>query len=161
MNRSFRRVVSYLLDTNTVSELMKPVPEPAVLAWIEEHEQECFMSAITVGEIEKGIALLPAGRKKNHLQEFFQVFAKASEERVLSFDTAVARRWAVLNQRVPAKGPDAFRHGQHDRSDRLALEFVVGDAKRFGFCGSAYPESLETSRETELILPQVCATGLE
>lgn len=96
--------MSYLLDTNSVSELMKPAPEPSVLAWIEQHAEECFMSAITVGEIEKGIALLPTGRKKSHLQEVFQVFAKATEDRTLSYDVVVARRWAVLTSTAQRKG---------------------------------------------------------
>ncbi len=62
------------------------------------------MSAITVGEIEKGIALLPTGRKKSHLQEVFQVFAKATEDRTLSYDVVVARRWAVLTSTAQRKG---------------------------------------------------------
>jgi len=96
--------VSYLLDTNTVSELMKPAPEPSVLSWIEQHESECFWSAVTVGEIEKGIALLRAGRRKNKLQEAFQGFMLAGDERILSFDRVVARRWALLTSTSERKG---------------------------------------------------------
>jgi len=96
--------VSYLLDTNAVSEVMKPEPEPSVLTWIEENEKECFLSAITVGEIERGIALLPSGRKKSHLQEAFQALAQATEARILSFDVAVARRWAHLTGAARRKG---------------------------------------------------------
>jgi predicted nucleic acid-binding protein len=96
--------VSYLLDTNTVSELMKPLPEASVLSWLEAHESECFLSAVTVGEVEKGIALLPAGRKKSQLQEFFRFFMRTTEERVLSFDVAVAQRWALLTSTAQRKG---------------------------------------------------------
>jgi predicted nucleic acid-binding protein len=96
--------VSYLLDTHTVSELMKPVPAASVLSWLEQHEYECLLSAVTVGEIEKGIALLPAGRKKNQLQEVFQIFMRATEERILSFDVVVAQRWAVLTGTAQRKG---------------------------------------------------------
>jgi predicted nucleic acid-binding protein len=96
--------VSYLLDTNTVSELMKPAPETFVLSWLEQHENECFLSAITVGEIEKGIALLPAGRRKNQLQEVFQIFTRTTEARILSFDVDVARRWAILTSTSQRKG---------------------------------------------------------
>jgi predicted nucleic acid-binding protein len=96
--------VSYLLDTNMVSEVMKPAPEPSVLEWLEQNEDECFLSAITVGEIERGIALLPTGRKKTRLQNAFQVFLQATEERVLSFDVAVARRWAALTGSAQRKG---------------------------------------------------------
>jgi predicted nucleic acid-binding protein len=96
--------VSYLLDTNTVSELMKPRPEACVLAWLEQREKECFFSAISVGEIEKGIVLLPVGRKKNQLQELFQNFMRVTEERILSFDVVVAQRWAVLTGTAQRKG---------------------------------------------------------
>jgi toxin FitB len=96
--------VSFLLDTNTVSEVMKETPEPAVLSWLERHESECFLSAITVGEIERGIALLPAGRKKNRLQDSFREFLQAVEERALSFDLVVARRWATLTGTARRKG---------------------------------------------------------
>jgi predicted nucleic acid-binding protein len=83
---------------------MKPVPEPSVLSWLEQHESECFWSAVTVGEIEKGIALLPAGRRKNKLQEAFHTFMLAGEERTLSFDRVVARRWAMLTSASERKG---------------------------------------------------------
>ncbi len=96
--------MSYLLDTNTVSEVMKPAPEPSVLSWLEQHENDCFLSAVTVGEIERGIALLPAGRKKSRLQEAFQAFSQAAEERILSFDVVVARRWAALTGAAQRKG---------------------------------------------------------
>ncbi len=96
--------MSYLLDTNAVSEPMKLAPESSVLHWIEEHEDDCFVSAITIGEIERGIALLPAGRKKSRLHEVYRVFSEAIEGRILSFDVAVARRWAVLTSAAQRKG---------------------------------------------------------
>ena len=83
---------------------MKPAPETSVLSWLEQHENDCFLSSITVGEIEKGIALLPAGRRKNQLQEVFQIFMHATEARILSFDVVVARRWAVLTSASQRKG---------------------------------------------------------
>jgi predicted nucleic acid-binding protein len=48
-----------------VSELMKSSPDPLVLAWAEPHEEACFLSALTVGEIEHGIGLLPIGERRN------------------------------------------------------------------------------------------------
>ncbi len=96
--------MTYLVDTNAVSELMKPVPEPAVLTWLEEHEPDCFVSAISIGEIERGLALLPTGRKKSGLQEVYAEFSRAIEARVLSFDLDVARRWAHLTSAARRKG---------------------------------------------------------
>ncbi len=96
--------MSYLLDTNAVSEIMKPAPESSVVSWLEEHEHDCFVSAISIGEIERGIALLPTGRKKSRLQELYRDFSQGMEERVLSFDVIVARRWARLTSTARRKG---------------------------------------------------------
>jgi len=75
-----------------------------VLSWMEQNEDECFLCAVTVGEIERGIALLPHGRKKSRLQDAFQDFLQATEDRVLSFDLIVARRWAALTGTAQRKG---------------------------------------------------------
>ena len=96
--------MSYLLDTNLVSEVMKPRPNFLVLEWLEKNETDWSLSAITVGEIERGIALLPPGQKRLHLQEAFRVFLGETEERVLGFDLAVARRWAALTSLAKRRG---------------------------------------------------------
>ena len=59
--------MSYLLDTNTVSELSKEKPNPKVVAWIRLHHRDCFLSAITIGELVKGLELLPEGKKRRRL----------------------------------------------------------------------------------------------
>jgi predicted nucleic acid-binding protein len=97
-------MVGYLLDTNLVSEVMKPGPAASVVEWLGKNEGECFLSAVTVGEIERGIALLPKGRKRIRLHGAFQEFLLEIEERVLGFDLAVARRWAVLTGLAQRQG---------------------------------------------------------
>ena len=96
--------MSYLLDTNTVSEVMKAKPNASVLSWLQRNEGGCFLSAVTVGEIERGIALLPAGHKKSALLEAFRDFLQAVDDRILSFDVVVARRWANLTGNSQRKG---------------------------------------------------------
>jgi predicted nucleic acid-binding protein len=96
--------VSFLLDTNVVSELMKPRPDPLVLAWAEPHEEACFLSALTVGEIERGIGLLPIGRKKDRLTAALTAYLQAVGEQILSFDVAIAHRWAALTVRWQRQG---------------------------------------------------------
>jgi predicted nucleic acid-binding protein len=50
---------SYLLDTNTISELIKPVPAPNVIAWLEPQEENTlFLCSVTIGELMKGITAL-------------------------------------------------------------------------------------------------------
>ena len=96
--------MSYLLDTNAVSEVMRAAPEPAVLEWLRQNEGDCFLSAVTVGEIERGIELLPEGQRKRNLRKAFLAFQEAVEGRVLSFDPAVARRWAALTAVFQRRG---------------------------------------------------------
>jgi predicted nucleic acid-binding protein len=83
---------------------MKSSPDPLVLAWAEPHEEACFLSALTVGEIERGIRLLPVGRKKQRLSIAFSTYLQAAEEQILAFDAAVARRWAELTVRWQRQG---------------------------------------------------------
>lgn len=83
---------------------MKINPETVVLDWLGQNEDVCFLSAITVGEIERGIELLSSGQKKHRLQEAFRDFLDVVEERILNFDTPTARRWAVLTAAAQRKG---------------------------------------------------------
>jgi predicted nucleic acid-binding protein len=88
--------VSYLLDTNAVSELFKESSEAKVFAWLKLHEDHCFLSTITIGEIKYGIELLAAGRKKLSLQRAFEALVDINTDRILVFDTTIALRWATL-----------------------------------------------------------------
>ena len=96
--------MNYLLDTNTVSELMKLTPQESVLHWAVSNQETCFLSVITIGEIERGIELLVAGRKKQRLRIAFAELIEAMEDRTLAFDRAVAHQWAILTGAWRRKG---------------------------------------------------------
>ena len=96
--------MNYLLDTNAVSELMKLAPQESVLNWAISNQETCFLSVITIGEIERGIELLSAGRKKQRLRIAFAELTEAMEERILAFDRAVAHQWANLTGSWGRKG---------------------------------------------------------
>jgi len=87
-----------LLDTNVLSELMRPKPAVEVLDWFErQHGASFFVSAITRAEILLGIALLPAGKRRDNLaaaaeQMFNEDFAGHS----LAFDGNCATEYALL-----------------------------------------------------------------
>ncbi len=65
--------MKYLLDTCLISELVKKVPHPAVVSWLDEQdEQSLFLSVLTIGELQKGISKLPDGARKDELQSWVE-----------------------------------------------------------------------------------------
>jgi predicted nucleic acid-binding protein len=98
--------LNYLLDTCVVSELIKPKPEKAVLEWIGcQAEDRLYLSVLTLGELEKGIAKVRDERRKQKLRHWVdhdlqQRFAG----RWLAVDGAVARQWGRLQGEAEASG---------------------------------------------------------
>ena len=98
----------YLLDTNVISNVIKPNPSPALLAWMaEQNDVDLFISALTVAEIQHGVLEKPKGRKRTALETWFTgpegpqaLFAG----RVLPFDEKAALVWARLMAEGTAKG---------------------------------------------------------
>lgn len=86
-----------LLDTNVVSELMKPIPHSDVLAWGDaELESDLFICTITRAEIELGIALLPDGRRKREIATSAQLMFEQFSGRCLVFGEMAAIQYARL-----------------------------------------------------------------
>ena len=76
-----------ILDTNLVSEPLKPKPDAAVLAWLDRQAPETlYLTTITVAELQAGIETLPAGKRRRALQETTTELIAQFEGRVLSFD---------------------------------------------------------------------------
>ena len=96
----------HLLDTNVLSELMRPAPSAPVLAWFaQQHTDAMHTSSITQAEVLTGIALLPAGRRRDALAEAAQaMFAEDFAGRILPFDSAAAEHYALLVARRTAQG---------------------------------------------------------
>lgn len=87
-----------LLDTNVVSEVMRPRPEPKVLNWLAEQpvEQLC-LAALTVAEIRRGLALLPEGARRKNLEGSFGRFLEQGfAGRVLPFSGTTAEIYAPI-----------------------------------------------------------------
>lgn len=86
-----------VLDTNVVSEAMKPQPHEAVRAWLDNQAAETlYLSSVTVAELLFGVAALPAGKRKNMLTETVDGLLALFGDRVLPFDTEAARYYAEL-----------------------------------------------------------------
>jgi toxin FitB len=97
-----------LLDTNIISNVTKPVPSAALVAWMSgQADEDLFISSLTVAEIRRGILEKPAGKKRRELERWFsgpegphELFAG----RVLPFDEKAALIWARLMADGAAKG---------------------------------------------------------
>jgi len=87
-----------LLDTNVISEPLRPSPDPQVIAWIDSQPLETlYLSAMTVAELRAGVALLPTGRRQNNLHEHLEKHLLPSfVGRVLPFDLACTNAYAAL-----------------------------------------------------------------
>lgn len=86
-----------VLDTNVVSELMRPAPSAAVVAWLGRQDpRELKTTAITLAEIDYGIARLPEGRRRERVRAASaELFARFADQ-VLAFDAAAAARYGAL-----------------------------------------------------------------
>jgi len=101
-------VTRYLLDTNIISNVTKPAPSTALLAWMaEQNDLDLFICSLTVAEIQRGLLEKPAGKKRALLEAWFAgpegppaLFAG----RVLPFDENAALIWARLMADGTAKG---------------------------------------------------------
>ena len=87
-----------LLDTNVLSELMRPTPDPHVVRWLDARPAgEVWISAVTIAEIRLGILQLPVGKKKTLLLDLAeQMFQEDFHDRCLPFDCEAAFEYAVI-----------------------------------------------------------------
>jgi predicted nucleic acid-binding protein len=103
-----------LLDTNVISEAMKPAPERAVRDWLDAQAAETlFLSSVTIAELSFGIAALPKGRRKDNLIAALEGLLALFAARILPFDTAAAQRYGELaaKARIAGRGfptPDGY-----------------------------------------------------
>lgn len=103
-----------LLDTNLVSEAIKPGSQPSVRAWLDRQAAETlFLSSVTVAELLFGIGVLPKGKRKNMLAARIDGLLDEFAGRILPFDAPAARCYADLAVRARARGrgfptPDGY-----------------------------------------------------
>lgn len=89
----------FLLDTNIISELVKPRPARSVTTWIEGADESLlYLSVLTLGEIRRAIAALPQSRRRAALEAWLDKDLRARfEDRILVIDHEVADRWGLLS----------------------------------------------------------------
>jgi tRNA(fMet)-specific endonuclease VapC len=99
-------VSSYLLDTNVPSEFSRERPEPRVAQWLKAQPvATLFISAVTIGEIRKGLTILPPSRRRSELETWFQAdLLTWFRNRILPVTYAIADRWGVLDGECQLRG---------------------------------------------------------
>ena len=98
-----------ILDTNVVSELMRPAPEPDVEAWVANQEAaDLFLTAVTEAELRYGLAIMPAGQRRDALGSAIEGMLREDfSGRILAFDSDAARVYAVIASARRAVGRPA------------------------------------------------------
>ncbi|HRQ65123.1 MAG TPA: type II toxin-antitoxin system VapC family toxin [Xanthomonadaceae bacterium] len=98
--------MSFLLDTNVVSEWVKPRPDPGVVAWLADiDEDRVFISVVTLAELRHGIERLDDSRRRKRLDEWLHDdLPLRFEGRVLPIDAEVAHAWGWVVARREAAG---------------------------------------------------------
>lgn len=94
-----------VLDTNVVSEVMRPAPNPVVLRWLNAQSgASLYLASVTLAELLFGIAALPPGARKDRLAEALDGLLALFPRRVLPFDQEAARRFASMAANARAAG---------------------------------------------------------
>lgn len=117
----------YLLDTNIISNIVKPAPSESLVAWMaEQADQDLYIASLTVAEIRRGVLEKPAGKRREELEAWFSgpegpqmLFAG----RILPFDEKAGLVWA----RLMADGKAAGR-------PRSALDTIIAAVAEANAC---------------------------
>jgi predicted nucleic acid-binding protein len=94
--------VKYIVDANLLSEATKPDPAPQVLEWLRLNEQNLAVTPVVLGELEYGVLLLPASRRKKQLELWFEKIRSTAH--CLDFDSKAASSWAHLLAHLKSNG---------------------------------------------------------
>jgi toxin FitB len=88
----------YLLDTNLISELVRPKPEPRVLEWMEAADESLlYLSVLTLGEVRRGVAGLVQGKRRTRLETWLATDLQARfAGRIVPIDVPIADRWGLM-----------------------------------------------------------------
>lgn len=86
-----------ILDTNVVSEAMRPAPDAAVLTWLDQQGAETlYLTSVTLAELLFGIGALPGGQRKQRLSQMLDELLALFEQRILAFDAEAAWHYGQL-----------------------------------------------------------------
>ena len=116
-----------ILDTNVLSTLMRTIPEPTVVAWLDRQPaQSVWITSITLFETRLGLALLPSGRRRQMLEAAFaRLLIEELENRVLDFDSTAANEGVSRM----STGRPSFCRAAANAAGASAMPAICGAAK--------------------------------
>jgi hypothetical protein len=128
-----------VLDTNVISEVMRPHPSEAVVAWLNQQPgTNLFITSISLAEIRYGLRVLADGQRRRILQNRFEEFVtQGFEYRILNFDVAAAHIYSeIMGRQKEIGSPMSFPDGQI-AAITLAHHFKLAtrNIKDFNHCG--------------------------
>ncbi len=95
----------YLLDTCVLSEMVKSTPDANVIRWFEARKpHELYISAMTWGELQRGVARLPQSKRRSELTAWLEQLEAGFEDRILAFDQTTSEAWARMTVQAEAQG---------------------------------------------------------
>lgn len=128
-----------LIDTNVISELMRPDPAPAVLAWFGgRNSSQLYLSTVAEAELRRGALMLPAGKRRRQLVDAIDtMIAEDFADRVLPFDSAAAVAFAeIFATRRETGRPISFPDCQIAATARASgAALATRDVADFEGCG--------------------------
>jgi predicted nucleic acid-binding protein len=116
-----------LLDTNVISEALKPAPSQQVVKWLNTHFAEAAISSVTIFELSAGLALLDGGRRREALENAVARMIRRFGARIYAFDTVAAQSAARLFAQARAQGL-----ALHQIRAKLADLQIAGIASAYG-----------------------------
>ena len=103
--------MTFLLDTNAISEITRPRPDPTYMQWFlgvgdpsDPLDDRLHVSVLTIGELERGVLRLAPGRRRDGLHASVELLIADYGARILPIDLAVARAWAVVAEKNRQSG---------------------------------------------------------
>lgn len=142
-----------IIDTNIISELMKPTPSSRVILWLDQQEvTQLFITTITIAEIAYGLHTLPQGNRRNSLEDIFNTaIMEAFTHRILAFDQPAAYQYGkIMAHRKEIGRPLGVPDGQicaiaHNNNAMIATRNI----RDFENCGIKLVNPFEALAETQ------------
>jgi toxin FitB len=128
--------VSWLVDTNVVSQPAKKKGSPLVVEWLEVNWDECYTSTVVIAQLAYWVRSVD-GRQRSVLQAWLTGFRESLEGRILSFNTSIAHIWAEQKSLLKQKGHSMPIEDSYIAATarRHGLTIVTGNDRDFRHCG--------------------------